>query len=209
MFNKFLQGLVYGSGFAIAFVVIWAIGLVYVLPAAIERSNKKTPDMSGASTESVVPITESTKLNREFKLHKDSEYDRKIPKNGGMLSIAILEEDSGKERPNSFQAWVTETKAFVISTEGDVPNIKEVPYETIETVDYASKLVRDNVGFRKQNSSMPISETEITRLASGKPSSRDNYVNGKLRATKNGVIFFLPNKYEHNKVIQPTAESGD
>ena len=41
MFKKFLSGLVFGAGFAIAFVVIWTIGLSYVVPTALENATKQ------------------------------------------------------------------------------------------------------------------------------------------------------------------------
>ncbi|WP_025820695.1 hypothetical protein [Shewanella marina] len=208
MFKKFLNGLVFGSGFAIAFVAIWAIGLSYVIPMVIENTSNKEPDMSGSKIESVVPLAKDTTKKREYKLHKGAEYERKIPMNGGMLSIAIFDEDSGKDRPNSFQAWVTKNEAFIVSTEGDIPTIKRVPYKTTIPVDFASNLVHDNVGFHKQNSTMTISEIEIKRLKDGRPSSREGYLNGELRMTENGVVFLMPNKYEHNKSLQPTAENG-
>ena len=199
MFKKFLQGLVFGSGFAIAFVAIWTISISYVIPTAIDNASKMEPDLSGAKTESVIPLTENSSPKRKFSLYNNPENERKIPANGGMLSIAIFDEDSGEDRPNSFQAWVTEDRAFIISTEKDIPTIKEVPYNTKKPVDFAGNLVHSNVGFHKQNMSMTISEKEIKRLSEGKPSFRESHLNGKLRITKSGVVFLLPNKYQKNK----------
>ena len=32
MFKKFLEGLVFGLGLAISFVVVWAVGMYFVIP---------------------------------------------------------------------------------------------------------------------------------------------------------------------------------
>lgn len=201
MFKKLISGLVFGVGFAIAFVAICIIGFSYVAPTILENASKKSPDMAGGTETTVVPIENEQKSVRKFTLDKGREEERKIPAGGGMLSIAALEEDSGKNRPSSFQAWVTESEAFIISTEGDIPAIKKTLYPETKAVDYAGTLVYDNVGFQKQNITMPIEESEVSRLKSGKPSGRDDSLNGQLRITPEGVVFFLPNEYEHNNQV--------
>lgn len=198
MFKKFLSGLVLGAGFAIAFVVIWAIALSYLIPAVLENATNKSPDMVGGTESTVVPIDIKPASSRKFTLHKDQEEERTIPVGGGILSIAVLEEDSGKIRPSSFQAWVTESEAFVISTDGDIPTIKKVPYPETKAIDYAVTLVYDNVGFQKQNITMHVKEGDVNRLKDGKAASRDEYLNGQMRATVEGVVFFIPNEYEYN-----------
>ena len=163
------------------------------------------PDMAGGSETTVVTIENGNESGRTFTLHKGREEERKIPVGGGMLSIAVLAEDSGESRPSTYQAWVTETEAFAIKTEGDVPTIKKESYPETNAVDYAGNLVHDNVGFQKQNMTMPISESEVRRLKSGKASSRDDFLNGQLRITPEGVVFLLPNEYEHNNQVNKDA----
>ena len=201
MLKKFLNGLVFGAGFTIAFVAIWTISLSYVVPTVFENATKKSPDLAGGTETTVVPIEKGQESVRSFKLHKGREEEWKIPVGGGILSIAVLEEDSGKSRPSTFQAWVTETDAFAIKTEGDIPTIKKASYPKANAVDYAGTLVHDNVGFQKQNMTMPISESEVRRLKSGMASSRDDFLNGQLRITPEGVVFLLPNEYEHNNQV--------
>lgn len=207
MLNKFLNGLVFGAGFAIAFLAIWTIGLSYVVPTVLENVTNRSPDMAGGTETTVVPIEKGRKSVKSFTLHKRLEEERKIPVGGGMLSIAVLDGDSGKSRPSTFQAWVTETDAFAIKTEGDIPTIKKASYPKANVVDYAGTLVHDNVGFQKQNMTMPISESEVRRLKSGMASSRDDFLNGQLRITPEGVVFLLPNEYEHNNQVNKDVNS--
>ncbi|GAB4126153.1 MAG: hypothetical protein Tsb0027_25450 [Wenzhouxiangellaceae bacterium] len=209
MLRKFLHGLVFGSGFAVAFLVILAMGVVYFLPSLIDNSIKNKFDMSDAKEVKMIPSKHENNSKRDFSLYNDLHYESKIPENGGKLSIVIFEEDSGNDRPDSFQAWVTETEAYVISTNGDVPKIKVVPYDTDNPVDYASDLVFDNVGFHRLNTTMEISETEINRLMAGQSLPRENYMNGDLRITDDGVVLLIPNKYEADMSLRPSVENED
>jgi len=120
-----------------------------------------------------------------------------------MLSIAVLPHDSGLSRPSTFQAWVTESEAFIISTEGETPTVKSVPYREHKAVDYASSLVHDNIGFVKQNLTMPVPSSEIEALKRGSPGGRGDFYNGSFRITEEGVVFFMPNEYEPNINFEP------
>jgi hypothetical protein len=197
MLKKFSHGLMFGAGFGVATVAVWLIAMSYVVPAALEKITERSPDMSGAEPAAVVPLEEKTDDVKPFKLHIGEELERKIPKEGGMLSIAVLPHDSGHSRPSTFQAWVTETEAFIISTEGEMPIIKPVPYREHKAVDYGGWLVRENVGFVKQNLTRPIQKNEIEALKKGISSGREAFLNGTFRISESGVVFFLPNEYEH------------
>ena len=205
MWKKFVQGLFFGSGAAIAFVAIWIVSASYVIPAAMKEIANQTPDMSGGKPADVIPLAEDGSVpTRQFELHKGMEHERKIPQGGGMLSIAVLPADSGYSRPSTFQAWVTESEAFIISTEGVIPTVKAVPYRSRNAVDYASTLVQENVGFVKQNLTMPINKSEVESLKRGKKSVKGDFYNGEFRITDNGAVFLLPNEYEPNKQPKPT-----
>ncbi|WP_275098896.1 hypothetical protein [Sedimenticola hydrogenitrophicus] len=199
MLKKFIQGIVFGAGAAIAFVAVWLVAMSYVIPPAIEKMANKSPDMSGAQTAKVLPVDPKQTKGREYFIHKGREVERKIPDGGGMLSISVLEDDGQQDRPSTFQAWVTESEAYIISTVENIPTVKQVDYPKSKAVDYASKLVSDNVGFKKQNMTMPISDADVTKLKSGQSTNRGDFYNGEFRVTDNGVVFLLPNKYEHNQ----------
>ncbi len=206
-----MHGLIFGAGTGISLVVVWLISISYIVPPAMERMTEKvthkSPDMSGAMDAEVIPLNTVQSQNREYTLHKGIRSERVIPSGGGMLSISVFEDDGQQERPSTIQGWVTESEAFIISTNEDVPTIKKVEYPKSKTVDYASKLVTENAGFNEQNSTFPISGGDVTKLMNGLPADRSDFYNGTFRITEEGVVFLLPNKYEHNKANSADAKS--
>jgi len=201
MLKKFVQGLVFGTGTAVAFVAVWLVAMSYVIPPALEKLTKKSPDMDDGTEATVIPVDPVQSKSRKYSLHKGRVIERKIPSGGGMLSIAVLDDDGEQERPSTFQAWVTESEAYIISTKEDVPTIKKVDYPKSKAVDYASTLVSNNVGFKEQNMTMPISGADVTKLKNGQPTNRGEFYNGFFRITEEGALFLLPNKYKHNNQI--------
>ena len=199
MWMKLTHGLIFGAGFGVATVAVWLVAMSYVIPAALQEIAERSPDMSGGEPAVVVPLEEQTTNVKPFKLLVGVEHERRIPEGGGMLTIAVLPQDSGNSRPSTFQAWVTENEAFVISTEGETPIVKRVPYRAHKAVDYASSLVHENVGFVKQNITMPIAKDEIQALKQGMPSRKESFYNGTFRISESGVVFLIPDEYEHNK----------
>ncbi|MBI5041947.1 MAG: hypothetical protein HZB57_12345, partial [Gammaproteobacteria bacterium] len=99
-------------------------------------------------------------------------------------------------RPSTFQAWITESEAFVIRTKGDKPEVEKVSYPEADPAEFASGLVQNNVGFQEANSTLTVSASEIQRLKNGLTSSRDLGYNGTFKITTDGVVFFLPNEYK-------------
>jgi hypothetical protein len=199
MLRKLLQGLMFGFGLGIALAVVLTIYFQFVLPNMIQVE-MHAPDMAHVDPAEVVPIEEPKvigrqKTTREFRLRAGNAHERRIPENGGMLSISVIETPAGNSRPSTFQAWVTESEAFVIKTEGLTPKVLKVRYPSDKAVDYAGKLVYDNVGFREQNMTVEINHIEVQRLKEGKASSRDEYLNGSLRITEDGVVFLIPNEF--------------
>jgi len=194
MFKKFLQGLAFGSGFSVALVIIWSIGISYIIPLFIEKNHENVPDMSGAKIGSVVPKNNASQTTRSFELNKGIKFDRKIPSNGGILSISIMENNTKNDRPDSFQAWITEKKAYIIKTDGNIPIVKEVPYKTSDPYSFASQLIQKNVGFLK-HSTISVSEFQLKNIRDKENSLFPLSLNGELQITINGVVFFLPNKF--------------
>lgn len=195
MFRKLIEGLLYGTGFAIAFVAVVTLYFQVVVPNPM-MANKQASrvELSGGKPAEVVTSTAANK--REFQLHKDGMGSMTIPPQGGILSLAIIEGPADGNRPSTFQAWVTESEAFVVRTKGDKPEVEKVPYPDGDAADYASGLVYNNVGFQEANASLTVSADEIQKLKTGLPSSRDFGYNGTFKITTDGVVFFLPNEYE-------------
>ena len=198
MMRKLLHGLLLGAGFGLAFSVVVTVYFNLVLPQILNNQTK-SPDMSGGSTATVVPSEDTGQgikySKRKFKLHKGATHERRIPVNGGILSIAVIDTPENMNRPSTFQAWVTEKNAYIVTTEGETPTVKEVPYPEQKAVDYAGDLVRDGAGFREENMTVHVNHTEIEKLKAGMPAKRDEVLNGRYRITTEGVVFLLPNEY--------------
>lgn len=209
MLKKFFHGLIFGAGAGIAFIAILLVSLIYVIPPALDKMTNKSPDMSGAKEAIALPVKPIKSQSRGYTLHKGGEIERKIPPGGGMLSISVLEDDGKQERPSTFQAWVTESEAYIINTKEDTPTIKNVTYPKTKVVDYANKLVSDNVGFKEQNMTISITGVDVRLLKNGLTTKLDKFYNGKFRITEEDVVFFLPNKYIHNEELSITGQNID
>ena len=72
MFRKFLDGLIFGSGFAVAFVFIAYVGLQVIIPAVVNSANK-APEFHNPKTAEVIEQEAST----EPKLGSNTGLDRK------------------------------------------------------------------------------------------------------------------------------------
>jgi hypothetical protein len=111
-------------------------------------------------------------------------------------TLASTDSPIGAKRPSSVQAWVTESKAYLIKTEEMTPTVSEVAYPAAEPERFASQLVAEHAGFRKGNSTMTISAGDVRALKGGRASHQGSHLNGTLRITSEGVVFFLPNEFE-------------
>lgn len=194
MFRKLFEGLLFGAGFAIAFVAVVTLYFQVVVPNPM-MANKQASRVELSGGQPAEVVTSAAASKREFQLHKGGMGSMTIPPRGGVLSLAIVDGPADDNRPSTFQAWVTESEAFVIRTKGDRPEVEKVPYPDEDATDYASGLVYNNVGFQESNSTLTVSADEIQRLKNGLPSARDSGYNGTFKITTDGVVFFLPNEY--------------
>ena len=199
MWKTFIKGLIFGSGAAIAFIVWSVASLYYVFPSVSKDLSNRTVDLSDVREAEVVAPSETRPRDRQFELFKGAVGERTIPEGGGMLSVSVRPQDSGHSRPSTFQAWVTESEAYIVQTEGDVHTVKQMPYREHDAVDYASALVQENFGFVKQNVTFSVDGSEVNSLRNGRQPGRGRLYNGEFRITTEGVVFLLPNEYEHNK----------
>jgi hypothetical protein len=71
LLKKFLHGLVFGSGFGVAFVAIWIVGIWYVIPRVMETKFNE-PEFDNPKVAEVSPSSEviESKTNREFSFLK-------------------------------------------------------------------------------------------------------------------------------------------
>jgi hypothetical protein len=197
MLKKFLNGLVFGTGFGIAFVIVWSVGVSYLLPKALETSHKEPMFENPQSAEVAKPDPSLVpKSSREFSFFKDSENRMKIPENGGILSMSPTTTTEDAERPNTYQLWLTHTELWQIRTVGEKTEIEKLPYPEGASVKTLDSLMHKNLGFSARQSTMTISDIEINKLKSSGESWRDETLNGKLKITVEGVVFILPNPYK-------------
>jgi hypothetical protein len=197
MLRKFFNGFLFGTGFGIAFVVIWVVGVIYLLPKALETSHKEPTFENPQSAVIAEPDPSlAPKSSREFSFFKDSENRMKIPENGGILSMSPTSTPAAAGRPNTYQLWLTHTELWQIRTVDDKTEIEKLPYPDGASVKTLDSLMHKNLGFAARQSTMTISDTEINKLKLSGESWREDSLNGKLKITVEGVVFILPNPYK-------------
>ena len=196
MFKRFLNGLIFGSGFAIAFLAILYFGLQIIFPG-VNGSSDRVPEFSNAQKaevieqeERVVSIENSA---RDFKLYNDTRPKMEVSSGGGIFSIATVFTPPENLKPNTYQLWITENEFWQIRTIGDEVEVELLEYPSIVPVDAVQATMRKQVG--SAQSTMTVSSEEIASLQLGHGSWHEQDMNGKMKITKDKVVFFMPNKY--------------
>jgi len=201
MFKKFLDGVVFGGGFAFAFVALWTIwtlGMSYFMPRILESSvtTTKEPEFKKPVDAQIVsPPPGGAPENKDFSFFKHSAGRMKIPEGGGILAMSPMNAAQGSKRPSTYQLWLTESKLWQIRTIDEKAEIEELPRPANATVTDLDNLMRKSLGFAARQSTMTVSADELGSLRSGGGSSRDDTLNGKLRISVEGVVFVQPNPY--------------
>lgn len=199
MLKKFLSGLVFGAGFSIAFVAIWIVGVVYLLPRVVGVSHKAPAFEHPKSAEVAKPDHSLAQgSSRKFDFFKNSENRMKIPENGGILSMSPVSTPADAERPNTYQLWLTHSELWQIRTVGKKTEIEKLSYPDGASVKTLDSLMRKNLGIAAMQSTMTVSGIQINKLKSSGESWRDDTLNGKLKITVEGVVFVMPNPYKHS-----------
>ncbi|MBA6390947.1 hypothetical protein H4J38_09195 [Colwellia sp. BRX10-3] len=196
MFKRFLNGLIFGSGFAIALLAILYFGLQIIFPG-VNGSSDRVPEFSNAQKaevieqeERVVSIENSV---RDFKLYNDTRPKMEVSSGGGIFSIATVFTPPENLKPNTYQLWITENDFWQIRTIGDEVEVELLEYPLIAPVDAVQATMRKQVG--SAQSTMTVSSEEIASLQLGHGSWHDQDMNGKMKITNNKIVFFMPNKY--------------
>lgn len=193
MFKRFLDGIVFGLGLGISFVVVCIASFVFVLPKVIESAQKE-PNFVNPKIADVVDKTRTQDDNQKSKysVFKDVDLRMEIPEGGGILSISPLNSDHGSERPSTYQLWLTHTEFWQIETDGEGVKIEEIAYPSEASISSVDALMEANVGLMSGRSSLTISKMEIDNLRAGRNSMRDDSLNGKLNISTENVVFLLP-----------------
>ena len=196
MFKKFLSGIVFGSGFAIAFVFICYLGLQVVIPTLVNRSNK-APEFNNEKSASVIEqetsSTPQVATDTDFNLYKSSSAKMEVPIGGGILSIASVNTPAGNKYPSTYQLWITESEFRQVKTTGQNVAIEQLKYPNILPIDAIDATMRKQAGYAM--STMTIHSETVTSLKMGKGSWHDQDMNGKTKITEEGVVFIQPNEF--------------
>jgi hypothetical protein len=201
MLKRLIDGAIFGSGFALAFVVIWtawSIGAAYLMPRVMESAitTTKEPEFKKPiDAQALVPQSDSATERKEFSFFKNSAERMKIPPGGGILAMSPMNTEKGSKRPSTYQLWLTDSKLWQIRTVEEKIEAEELPYPANASVADLDKLMRKSLGFAARQSSMTVSADELSRLKSSGGSSRDESLNGKLAISVEGVVFVQPNPY--------------
>jgi hypothetical protein len=197
MLKRFLDGLVFGSGFAIALVVVWIVSTFVVMPQVASsimtqpREPRFTRPHDATVVQSAPPVAEQ---RNDFSFFKSSERMR-LPAGGGILAMVPTDTKPGAKRPNTYQLWLTEKALWQIRTIEERVEIEELPYPKIADASELDRLMGEKAGFVPGQSTMTVSSEEIRRLKAGS-SSRDGSLNGKLSMSVEGAVFVMPNPYQ-------------
>ena len=199
--KKFLDGLIFGCGFAFALAAIWTIwtiGMAYFMPSIMDSVTTATrePEFKKPVDAQIVnPVPGGEPEERDFSFFKHSADRMKIPPGGGILAMSPMNTAKGSRRPSTYQLWLTDTKLWQIRTVEEKVEIEELLYPANASVTDLDGLMRKSLGFAARQSTMTVSADELSRLKSADNSSRDDSLNGKLRITVEGVVFVQPNPY--------------
>lgn len=199
--KKFLDGVVFGSGFAFAFAAIWTIwslGMSYFMPRIMESAvtTTKEPEFKKpADAQIVSPTPGGAPENQDFSFFKHSADRMKIPEGGGILAMSPMNTVKGSKRPSTYQLWLTDSKLWQIRTLEEKAEVEELPYPVNASVADLDNLMRKSLGIAARQNTMTVSAYDLSSLKSTGSSSRDDSLNGKLRITVEGVVFFQPNPY--------------
>lgn len=197
MFKKILNGLIFGSGFAIAFLAILYFGLQIIFPG-VNSSSDRVPEFSSNAQKAEVieqeeRVASINKSTRDFKLYNDTRPKMEVSSGGGILSIATVFTPTENLKPNTYQLWITEKEFWQIRTLGDEVEVELLEYPSVAPVDAVQATMRKQVG--SAQSTMTVSSEEIASMQLGQGSWHEQGMNGKMKITKDKVVFFMPNKY--------------
>lgn len=198
MLKRFIDGLVFGTGLAIAFVMINAIGWYLVLPKILSSATVETRQPTFDNPKEAVvaePQPGITPDNREFNFYKNSGERMKVPAGGGILSMSPVTTSKGANRPSTYQLWLTENKLWQIRTTEDKVEIEELPHTKGMQIEALDKLMSDNLGMGARQSSMTVSTEELRQIKTTGSCGRDQMLNGTMKMSTEGVVFVLPNPY--------------
>lgn len=198
MLKRFLDGLVFGTGMAVALVAVWSLSMYFAIPwlmTPTTTETKVTKFDNPIDAQVLKPDASLSESTREFSFFKHSESRMQIPQGGGILAMAPMSTPPGATRPSTYQLWLTEAGLWQIRTAEDKAQVEKLSRPDNATVRDIDRLMREKLGPMALQSTMTVPNVEIQKLQSSGNSWRDDSLNGKLSITVDGVVFVLPNAY--------------
>lgn len=199
--KKFLDGLLFGCGFAVAFAAIWTMwsfGMAFFMPRMTDLALTTTrePEFKNPAEAQVSPpVPESAPQSRDYAFFRHSAERMKIPEGGGLLAMSPMTTAKEAKRPSTYQLWLTDSTLWQIRTVEEKVEIEALPYPANASVADLDRLMRKNLGAAARQSTMTVSAIDVHGLKTTGTSSRDDSLNGKLRISAEGVVFVQPNPY--------------
>jgi hypothetical protein len=196
--GKFLHGLAFGAGLAIAFGAVWMLWMFLVMPRVMESvvADAKAPRFENPTdAQAVAPDPGAAKRDREFNFFKHGKSRMEIPQGGGILALVPVSTPAGEDRPRTYQLWLTEAGLWQVRTNADKAQSEPLTRPQNASVDDLDRLIREKLGATGRKSMMTVSEVDIQKLRSTGTSWRDESLNGKLSITVDGIVFLIPNPY--------------
>lgn len=198
MFKRFVDGLIFGAGFAIALVVVWTVGYMLLMPRLTayfvsQATQTRQPEFDNPREAKAVEPTPSIESEQKaFSFFKHAGVTMKIPPGGGILSMAPIATAKGSKRPSTYQLWLTEDKLWQIRTTEEKAEVEELPYPKEASMEGLGKVMFEKVGPASGQSTMTVSPVELARLKSNGHGGEDRSLNGTLKISVEGVVFVLP-----------------
>jgi hypothetical protein len=196
--SRFLHGLAFGAGLALAFGTVWVLWMCFVVPRVMESfvADAKAPRFENPTdAQAAAPDPGALKRDRDFDFFKHGKSRMEIPQGGGILALVPVSTPAGEDRPRTYQLWLTEKGLWQVRTNGDKAQSEPLARPENADVEHLDRLVRDKLGSTGRKSMMTVSEVDIQKLRSTGTSSRDDSLNGKLSITVDGIVFLIPNPY--------------
>lgn len=197
MLKRFLNGLIAGTGVGVGFLAVLVVGLKYVVPNAIDEPAKEPHFENPKKAELALPSTDLAAVSKNnysfYKLTND--YRMEIPDGGGVLAMYKVATPGSSERTSTYQLWLTHTELWQIRTLGEEAEVEMLSYPEGDAVEALDAHATSGIGTTHGRLTMAIAEQDVLLIRAGKPTPRQNSVNGKFKVTEDGVIFVIPDPY--------------
>ncbi len=201
LLKRFLDGLAFGAGLAVAFGVLWIVWTMsfsYLLPKFMGDSSAppEEPEFEHPVPARLVEPAVPNPTNREYSFFRHPTEPMAIPEGGGLLAMAPVATPEGAKRPSTFQLWLTEAAFWQVRTTEDQIEVERLPYPRNASARDVDRVMEEQLGAFAEQSAMTVSEDTLRDLRATGQTWRDDHLNGTLSVTEEGVVLVLPSPYD-------------